>query len=679
MNTRASVVRPSFGVGAALLLLLAVPGAGRADQPITAQLESMSLEELMDIRVYAASRREQKTTEAPASVTIVTAEQIRRYGWRTLSEVLRSVRGFYGSYDRNYTAVGVRGVLRPGDYNSRVLVLVNGHRINDMLYGQVGMGHDFPLDMDLVERMEVVRGPTSSLFGSNAFFAVVNVITRHGGALNGVEASGAAASAGTYQGRATFGSGETSGRQVLLSASGYTSQGMDLSFPEFAATHGGIATGMDGEGQASAYGSASLGDFVLSGVYGHRVKEVPTASYGTIFNDPRFKTWDDRAWLDLSWTKALGERTEVSARAFYDWYRYTGDYPYAGVDETVIPPRDYTYINKDGAETQWFGAEFLLSHRLGDSNRLSAGGEYRHAFQLDQWNYDEDPYLQALDDRRTEHAWALFLQDEVTLGGGVTLTAGLRYDHSSSFGGTTNPRLAVVWAARSGTTLKLLYGSAFRAPNVYEMFYDDAGVSQVGNPALLPETIQTYEAVLEQSLGDKVRFTLTGFQNRIFNLITQVPVDPSDPSSLVIFRNSGDSRATGVEAELEGKWRSVEARLSYAWQDATDRSTGAWLVNSPRHLLKAQLSSAFWGDRLVPALDLQYTGPRRTLAGSLAGDSWLAGFTLSARRLLPGLEVAASVWNLFDTAYADPGTDTNTQDTIPQDGRSFRLAVTASF
>jgi iron complex outermembrane receptor protein len=181
-----------------------------------------------------------------------------------------------------------------------------------------------------------------------------------------------------------------------------------------------------------------------------------------------------------------------------------------------------------------------------------AGGEYRNAFQLDQWNYDDDPYLQALDDRRTEHVWALFLQDEVTLGGGVTLIGGLRYDHYSSFGGTTNPRLAVVWTPRSGTTLKLLYGSAFRAPNVYETYYDDGGNSQVGNPALLPETIQTYEAVLEQSLGGQVRFTLTGFQNRIHNLITQVPVDPADPASLVIFRNSGESRATGVEAEIEG-------------------------------------------------------------------------------------------------------------------------------
>jgi outer membrane receptor for ferrienterochelin and colicins len=679
MRTCTSLARRSSGLGATILMLLAQPGAARADHPMSARLESMSLEELMEIRVYAASRQEQRTTEAPASVTIVTAEQIRRYGWRTLFDVLRSVRGFHVSYDRSYASVGVRGILRQGDYNTRVLMLVDGHRVNDMIYGQNGLTHEFPVDVDLVDRMEIVRGPTSALFGSNAFFAVVNVITRRGGAVDGVEVSGAVAGADTYQGRATFGAAGATGRRVLLSASGYASQGRDLFYPEFTANDGGVATGMDGEGRASAYGSATLGDFALGVAYNHRVKEVPTASYGTIFNDPRYKTWDDRAWLDLSWHRSLGDGTEVSARAFYDWYRYTGDYPYAGVDDTVVPPRDYTYLNKDGAENQWYGAEVLLSRRLGQSNRLTAGGEYRDAFQLDQWNHDEDPFLQTLDDRRTERIWALFLQGEATLGGGVTLTAGLRYDRYSTFGGTFNPRLAAVWTPRSGTTLKLLYGSAFRAPNAYETFYDDGGITQFGNTDLVPEAIQTYELVLEQGLGEHARFTVTAFQSRILDLIGQVPFDPAAPDSPVIFRNVGEARAVGAEAEIEGKWRSGEARLGYSWQDASDRTTGAWLDNSPRHLLKGQLSTAFWGDRIVPALDLQYTSRRKTLAGSFAGAHWLAAFTLSARRVLPGLEVSASVHNLLGATYADPGTDINAQDTILQDGRSFRLKATASF
>ena len=674
---RTGNVTGKIGIGlvAALIAVGACPWAAFAAPPPAIDLGSMSLEELMNIPVYAASRFEQKSTEAPASVTIVTSEQIRRYGWRTLLDVLRSVRGFYASSDRNYDSIGVRGFLRPGDLNLRILQLVDGHRVNDMVYGQGNYGRDFPVDVDLIDRVEIVRGPTSSLYGSNAFFAVVNVITRHGRALKGVEISGEAARYNAYKGRATFGSRRPGGMEYLLSATGYMSRGQDLFFPEFAdpATNNGVASGMDGERQKGIFGSASLGNFDVRGAYSSRMKEVPTASYGTIFNDPRFKTWDDRAWVDLSWRKAFGDRTEANARVYYDWYHYYGDYPFAAEDNT------YTYINKDGARSQWYGAELLLSHRFGDSHRVTGGGEYRNAFQLNQWNYDEEPYFLRLDDRRTERLYALFLQDEIALGGGFTVNAGLRYDRYSTFGGTTNPRLAVLWTPRSGTTLKLLFGSAFRAPNAYEMFYNDGGISQLANPALTPETIRTYEAVLEQSVGDKVRFTVTGFNNRIKNLIRQENSDPADPDSPILFRNAGETWATGGEAEIEGKWPGFEGRLSYTRADTENRTTGEWLSNSPRQLIKGQFSSAFWRDRIVPALDIRYTGPRKTLAGNLTGGYTVANFTLSGRRLLPWLEVSASVYNLFDKAYVAPGGQEHAQDSIPQDGRTFRLKVTASF
>jgi len=347
------------------------------------------------------------------------------------------------------------------------------------------------------------------------------------------------------------------------------------------------------------------------------------------------------------------------------------------VDDAVDPP--VTYLNKDGARSQWYGVELLLSHRYGEFHRISGGGEYRNAFRLNQSNYDEDPHTLYLDDRRTEQLYALFLQDEIVLGGGFTVNAGLRHDHYSTFGGTTNPRLAVLWVPRSGTTIKLLYGSAFRAPNAYEMFYNDNGSTQVANPALTPETIRTYEAVLEQSVGEKVRFTVTGFNNRIRKLISQENFDPADPTTPLVFRNAGENWATGGEAEIEGKGFGFEGKLSYTYQNAENRETGEWLSNSPRQLVKGQFSTALWEERIVPALDLRYTGPRKTLAGNLAGGYSLANLTVSARRIRPGLEVSASVYNLFDKSYADPGGGEHIQDTLPQDGRSFRVKVTAAF
>jgi iron complex outermembrane receptor protein len=137
----------------------------------------LSPEELKGVQVYSASMYLQSDREAPSSVTVMTADQIRQFGYRTLADVLRSVRGFDVTYDRNYAYVGVRGFSRPGAYNDDVLLLIDGHRLNDNVYNSAQIGTAFPLDIDLISRIEVVREPSSSLCGTSAFLAAINVIT----------------------------------------------------------------------------------------------------------------------------------------------------------------------------------------------------------------------------------------------------------------------------------------------------------------------------------------------------------------------------------------------------------------------------------------------------------------------------------------------------------------------
>ena len=102
--------------------------------------------------------------------------------------MLRGVRGFYTTYDRNYSYIGVRGFARPGDYNTRVLLLIDGHRVNDGVYDMAPMGTDFLFDISLIDRIEVIRGPGSSLYGTNALFGVINVITKSGASRKGAQA-----------------------------------------------------------------------------------------------------------------------------------------------------------------------------------------------------------------------------------------------------------------------------------------------------------------------------------------------------------------------------------------------------------------------------------------------------------------------------------------------------------
>ena len=171
---------------AAFLLWLASASPAAAQTP--RDLGQIPFEELVGLgvqRVFGASDRLQPVTEVPSSVTIVTADEISRYGYRTLADILRGVRGFYVTDDRNYSYVGARGFNRPGDYSTRVLLLVNGHRVNDNVYDQASVGADFGIDAAMFERVEIIRGPASSLYGTNALFAIVNVVTRTGASLNG--------------------------------------------------------------------------------------------------------------------------------------------------------------------------------------------------------------------------------------------------------------------------------------------------------------------------------------------------------------------------------------------------------------------------------------------------------------------------------------------------------------
>jgi iron complex outermembrane receptor protein len=663
----------------ALLVLLGTARAWAQDGagPPPPDLSTLSLEELVDLKidsVYGASAYLQKVTEAPSSVTIITAEEIARFGHRTLADVLRSVRGFYVTSDRNYSYLGVRGFSRPGDYNARVLLLVDGHRLNDNIFGSALIGTEFPLDVELIDRVEIIRGPSSSLYGTSAFFAVINVITKRGQKIDGLQVSGAGGSLETGRARATYGREFPDGLGMLFSGSYYRSAGQRrLYYPEFddPSTNAGIAENADSDSSRQLLATLTYGTFTLQGLYGTRDKRVPTASFDTVFDDPRSGTIETQGYVDLQYERGVKAGWHLASRLYYDRYGYDGDYVYENA-EGADPP---TVVNKDFARGNWWGAELKLSKRFSRRQTVAVGSEFRDNIRQDQYNYDRETGVQHLDDQRSSQNWALYVQDELAITNTLLVNLGLRHDQYDTFGGTTNPRAGVIYNPAPRTALKLLYGQAFRAPNAYELYWHQDGLAKA-NPALQPETNRTSELVLEQYVGSRFRLAATGYYYNVRDLITQ-QTDPAD--DLLVYNNVEAVTAHGLELELEGKWaRGIEGRVSYTLQDSRNDDTDQRLTNSPAHLAHLNLSGPLGSSGVFAGLEVRYLSARQTLAGRTVAAAFVPNLTFFKRRLAKNVDISAAVYNLFDTKYADPGSEEHRQDSILQNGRTARIRVTVT-
>ena len=387
--------------------------------------------------VFGASKFLQKITEAPASVTVVTAEDIRRFGYRNLGDLLARARGIYTTSDRTYSFVGVRGFQRPGDYNTRVLVLVDGFRTNDNVYDQGPIGEEFLVPMELIERVEIVRGPSSSLYGSNAFFAIVNVITKGAGQLRAPEGEIEVGNLGYWSASARVGHSFANGTQVVASASTSDRDGYDqLYFPELddAATNDGVARGLDWTRRKNLFASVSFGGLVVQGAFNERDKGIPTGAWGSVFNDPRASLTDRYGLLNVAYARQIAG-VEVRTRGFFADMGYTGELPYETEDGGSV-------LNRDESAGRFWGAETMVAGTWRRRHRLTAGVEVRNNFDQDQANYDVEPFVSYLDDRRSSVNWAWYAQDEIRLGRHHLVNVGLRQDYYENFDAPVMPRVA---------------------------------------------------------------------------------------------------------------------------------------------------------------------------------------------------------------------------------------------
>jgi len=645
----------------------------------------LSLTNLMQIQVpqvTTPSLFPQPSTQAPASVTVITSDEIKRYGWRTLGDILASVQGFYVSYDRNYDYLGAQGV-NLGDFNSRFLLLINGHRINNDLDDSAYVDTAFLLDVDLIDRVEIVRGPGSVLYGNNAFLGVINVITRQGNQVNGVEASGMYGSYNAWSGRVTIGdlftNGFAKGLQFLLSGTLYNDDGPEnLYYPQYNTptlnVNNGIAHNMDGDGFGSFFGSVSYQEFTLEGGYINREKVNPTGQDGVTFDDPRFRTDDDRSYVTLKYAHPFSDTLDLSANVYYDRSGYQVDYP--EFLEAQPPGPELFEVQETG---QWAGGQVQLNKKIGD-NIITVGTEYRDDFQQDANSYQLEPaYMNILSVHDQRENIGVFAQGDFLIVTNLHLETGVRYDQAfdeqDKFGPLWSPRAALIYNPLPQSTFKFIYGTAFRDPSFYEL-----SEAATANIKPQPENITSYQLVYEQGIGQHLRSSVFGFYDQMDKLIG---------IQNGVFTNFNAS-TMGTELAMEGRWKyEIITRASYTLTHSENQSGGGGLPDSPMHMLKFNASAPLWPQKIFAGLEVQYTSRAQTVeTDPLTGDTISGGYvpgyavvnlTLFSQNLVKNLDFSASIYDLLDKTYYEPASQFHLQNAIEQDGRTFRVKLTYRF
>ena len=336
--------------------------------------------------------------------------------------------------------------------------MIDGHIMNEVVYGSAFMGNELGINLDNVEKIEIIRGPGALVYGSGSMLNIVNLIMKKGVDFNGVSVSAGTGSFGKKDLSAIYGK-KIKNTDISISGTGGTYKGEDYYFSELDApeTNNGISKGMDWEKYIGFQAGITNNNFKLSSSFTSRSKGIPTGAFNTDLTGDVEST-DQRFYIETSYRKELKKNSSLLFRLYFDDYYYTGSYPTGGED----------YF--DASVGRWAGAEIQYYLEAGKRNIITAGFEYKYAFRADYREWDNDTTY--FNQNFPFSFFSIYAQDQIKIVKNLNLTAGLRYDHYSVFGHAASPRLALVYRYSDASSLKLLYSEAFRIPNIYESFYE---------------------------------------------------------------------------------------------------------------------------------------------------------------------------------------------------------------
>lgn len=670
-----SRIIPVFG------LLQALPAFASSAASVD-QLLSLSLEEVMATKVMISTNTKQSLSRAPSVVSVITGEDIKATGATNLTEILQSVPGIY----IRPNLFGFRPTITFRGANSpHTLLMVNGVPNRDLVWtaGIFWKG----LTTSMIERIEIIRGPGSALFGSEASAGVINIITKTAGKITQSEAGARVGGFDTQAGWVQHGGSwndfdinftaevsHTDGHNPYIAVDGQTAR--DKTFGTRVSYAPGYANyGYDNQDLRF---SIARGNWRLLADY-LRQNNLAIGLTGAAVLDPLTRGNNSRTDISLLYNNEDFSRNwEVNAEVRYHNLDYTSG---AGFQENPPGYRDAGGVYPNGFMNLMRSAQAgftvegsgLYSGLKGHALRIGSGYNAENLYFVEQFinkgigpdgkplpaggplvNVSDTPY--AFAPEKTRQISYVYIQDVWTLSRDWELTAGARYDNYSDFGGTVNPRLAMVWQSTDRLVTKLMYGEAFRAPSYLELYALTAASKP--NPNLTPETSRTWDLSFSYLASRELKLGLDFFRFEQSNLIA--------PDASNQYQNLGNNTALGVE--LEAQWQAAKAlRIS---GNLTHRDDSIAFSAVPKH--KAYLR-ADWA--LLPRwnwnVQATWIGKRSLLAGDPRAP--LDAFTLvdTTLRYSPRKEweFAASLRNLFD-ADAREYSNSTLPNNLPLPGRS---------
>jgi vitamin B12 transporter len=572
----------------------------------------------------------QKTLGAAA--TVIGREEMERTKATSVADALRTVPGL--DVVQSGAAGTVTSIFLRGTNSTQTLVLVDGVALNSPAFGLVDLS---AVSTANLERVEVVRGPFSALWGSEAIGGVVQLFTRRDAPEKTVEgrATGALGNASAVQGTA----------DVAVHEGAFTVTGGWRRVTEEGAlpNESFAATNLSGAVEASLGGGSHLG------VVLRRDTSVTGIPFSAGVPTPQRKTTSDMTTLAVPATVALDPKTTVEASLLFA----RGLPTYSDPDD----PYGFTFSRSDERRS---GGRLVATHDFG-AQRLSVGSDA-------SWTSvtSSDSYGVPLD-AATTRTWSLFAEDRIALAGErVVATVGLRRDDNSAYGAHWSPRGTVVFLASSKVKLRVAGGGAFRSPTTGELYYPFSG-----NPNLRPEQSRAFEAGVDVALTPAVTWETTAFRNDVTDLIQY------DPQTFTN-ENVGKARLQGVETAIRGELgRGFLARVAYTYLDATDEDTGLPLLRRPKNRASATVGKSFAGGASFQATAI-WVGSRPdrdavdfnqvvTMPSYFRFDAAVSG-----PRLLWGFAPFVRVANVFGSSYSEASG-------FPAPGRRFLAGLDVAF